>query len=114
MSAQAPRKEVQRLHGDAVEDGLLRQIELGALRGPFRVLLWPHHGDASAWTAELIEASRPDEVWISGSARPEVARELDRRGLRWRWTGQEGPLRLVAPALDPNFSPADGHGSRSQ
>lgn len=101
------------LHGDAVEGGLWRQLELGALRGPVRVLLWPHHGDASVWSAELVESSRPEEVWVSGSARPEIARELERRGIPWRWTGRDGPLRRVFPALDPAPGSSDGHGSRS-
>ncbi len=100
-------------HGDAVEDGLWRQLGTEALRGPFQVLLWPHHGEASAWSAELLAAGQPEEVWISGSGRPEVVRELDRMGVPWRWTGRDGPLRRVFPLSDPTPNPTAGHGSRS-
>ena len=46
------------------------------------------------FTPMLIDAARPDMVWVSSSRRPAVAAELDRLGLAWRWTGGEGPLLL--------------------
>jgi len=81
------------LHGDAVELGLQRQLEDEDLRGPVDLLLWPHHGDPGPWTSALLERARPAEVWISASGSAGVERELERRGIPWRSTGRDGPLR---------------------
>ena len=81
------------LHGDAVELGLQRQLEDEDLRGPVDLLLWPHHGDPGPWTGALLERARPAEVWISASGSAGVERELERRGIPWRSTGRDGPLR---------------------
>ena len=82
------------LLGDAEEAGLAGlPLESGALR----LLLAPHHGsDAPAFGA-LLGRCPPAEVWVSASADPPVARELERRGIAWRWTGRDGPLALGLP-----------------
>jgi competence protein ComEC len=82
------------LSGDAEGAGLAALVRSGALEGPARLLLLPHHGSETAALGELLARSRPEEVWISASRPPPVARELDRRGLAWRWTGRDGPLGL--------------------
>lgn len=91
------------LHGDAVELGLQRQLEAEWLRGPVDLLLWPHHGDPGPWTTALLERARPSEVWISASGSGGVERELERRGIPWRSTGRDGPLRRECPR--PRRSP---------
>jgi competence protein ComEC len=79
------------LLGDAEEAGLWG---LPLPPGPLRLLLAPHHGSDAAALAPLLERAPPEEVWISASLDPPIAAELDRRGLRWRWTGRDGPLAL--------------------
>lgn len=85
------------LHGDAVEDGLAALLERGDMHAACDLLLWPHHGDASEWTSLLLTRSPPGEVWISASGAAPVERELTRRGVPWRSTGREGPLRREWP-----------------
>lgn len=82
------------LLGDAEEDGLRAMLDAGGLDGPLALLLAPHHGSATPWLHELLERTRPREVWISASRPPAIAAELDRRGIPWRWTGRDGPLAL--------------------
>ena len=88
------------LHGDAVEQGLQAQLEAEALRGPVDVLLWPHHGDPGPWTTALLDRARPREVWISTSGTGGVERELDRRGIPWRSTSRDGPMRVEVRPRD--------------
>lgn len=85
------------LHGDAVEDGLAVLLERAEMNQGCDLLLWPHHGDASEWTSKLLARSAPREVWISSSGAAPVERELTRRGVPWRSTGREGPLRREWP-----------------
>ena len=85
------------LCGDAEEAGLARELDAGWLRGPLRLLLFPHHGSDTNQLGRLFAELRPREVWISASSPPAVARELDRRGVPWGWTGRDGPLSLVLP-----------------
>jgi beta-lactamase superfamily II metal-dependent hydrolase len=82
------------LCGDAEGPGLLCPW---LAEGPTRLLLYPHHGSESPFLGPLLEATDPEEVWISSAARPPIAAELDRRGLPWRWTGRAGPLALRLP-----------------
>jgi competence protein ComEC len=87
------------LCGDAEDDGLAELLALWRPQEPLDLLLWPHHGAASPWTAEVLEAWRPREVWISAAAPPALVEELDRRGIPWRCTAVEGALRAVLPAV---------------
>jgi competence protein ComEC len=83
------------LSGDAVEEGLQALLDVRPRPGaPVRLLLLPHHGGESSRLGALLEGLRPAEVWISSSELPAAAREVDRRGLRLRWTAREGALVL--------------------
>jgi len=96
------------LTGDAEQDGLERQPDLGRLCGPLDVLLFPHHGSETRLLAELLAATAPREVWISASGPAAVEAELERRGLPWRRTGHDGPLELLqGPAPAPGAPPGD-------
>lgn len=81
------------LCGDAEGDGLARLLAGGALDGPWDLMLIPHHGSETPLLGPLLDATRPREVWISASALTGVVHELDRRGIAWRATCLEGPLR---------------------
>ncbi len=85
------------LCGDAEADGLApllgAGVFAGALAGPVRLLLFPHHGSDTPWLGPLLDLSQPAEIWVSGPE-PDVAAELDRRGLAWTSTGREGCLEL--------------------
>jgi beta-lactamase superfamily II metal-dependent hydrolase len=81
------------LCGDAEAEGLAGMLaDLPQADGPGGLLLLPHHGSDTPWLAPLLERFRPREVWVSTTAEPAVAAELDRRGLEWRWTGRDGVL----------------------
>lgn len=80
--------------GDAEEAGL---DGLPGPWGPLELLLAPHHGSAARGLASLLARAPPRRVWISASRPPAIARELDRRGLEWHWTGRDGPLALRLP-----------------
>lgn len=86
------------LCGDAEEQGLLESLRRAELRGPFELLLQPHHGSDTDWLGPFLDQTRPREVWISASRVPALVRELERRGIRWRATASEGPLAHAAPA----------------
>ena len=86
------------LTGDAEGEGLRRALAEGWIRGPCRLLLFPHHGSDGLHVARLIESARPAEVWISASGRTAVEGEIARRGLRLRSTAAEGPLALLLPS----------------
>jgi len=81
------------LCGDAEGDGLAAQLRSGAIQGPYDLVLFPHHGSETPWLTPFLEAARPREVWLSCSGEPPVAAELDRRGIPWRSTARDGPLR---------------------
>ena len=86
------------LAGDAEGEGLQRMLSDSWLRGPLRLLLFPHHGSETPHLNALLAQSQPMEIWISCSrARPPVAAELDRRELPWRSTGASGTLALRLP-----------------
>ncbi|MFT7487448.1 MAG: beta-lactamase superfamily II metal-dependent hydrolase [Candidatus Paceibacteria bacterium] len=80
------------LCGDAEGDGLARQLRAGSIRGPYDLVLFPHHGSETPWLEEFLAAALPREVWFSAATRPVVADELDRRGIPWRCTARDGPL----------------------
>ncbi|MBM3978373.1 MAG: hypothetical protein FJ299_15470, partial [Planctomycetes bacterium] len=80
------------LCGDAEAEGLDALLEL-PLPSELRLLLWPHHGSDTDRLARLLARCRPREVWISAAREPAVARELSRRGVPWRSTHRDGPLR---------------------
>ncbi|MFT7668492.1 MAG: competence protein ComEC [Planctomycetota bacterium] len=80
------------LCGDAEGDGLSRQLLLGVIRGPYEVVLFPHHGSESAWMTPFLEATQPGEIWLSCSGKAQIAEELERRALTWRSTAVHGPL----------------------
>lgn len=86
------------LTGDAEAEGLRAWLARAPARPPVRLLLSPHHGSEIERLGLLLDALRPREVWVSGPARPPIAGELERRGIPWRSTGADGPLRLE---LDP-------------
>ena len=79
------------LTGDAEAEGLARTLDAG-LDGPLELLLLPHHGSDTPLLDDLLTATRPREVWISGSGPPQLEAELLRRGLEVRQTRLEGPL----------------------
>lgn len=81
------------LHGDAVEDGLGAWLERATRAEGFEIVLWPHHGDDTAWSDRLLDLERPREVWISASESAPIEAELARWGVRVRSTALEGPLR---------------------
>jgi competence protein ComEC len=87
------RSERLLLCGDAEES-----MEAFSLRrGPLRLLLAPHHGSDVPGLGSFLGRSPPEEVWISATAPPAVAPELDRRRIPWRWTARDGPLALTLP-----------------
>jgi competence protein ComEC len=90
------RDEVLVLTGDAEEEGLARLLDQERITGPVRLLLAPHHGADGPSTGRLLDTLRPEEVWVSASRPPGVARELERRDLIWAWT-RDGPLELALP-----------------
>jgi competence protein ComEC len=81
------------LCGDATGAGLQPLIEALAQGAPARLLLWPHHGADTPYAGALLDAVRPEEVWISSGPDPPVEPELERRGVRVRSTAREGALR---------------------
>ena len=85
------------LTGDAEGEGLGRALDEGWMRGPVRLLSFPHHGSDTPLAGELLRRLRPAEVWISAAAEPAIGPELDRRRLPWRWTGRDGSLALFLP-----------------
>jgi beta-lactamase superfamily II metal-dependent hydrolase len=94
------------LTGDAEAEGLAAWLRIARDDAPVRLLLWPHHGSDSDRIGALLDATKPAEVWISSTAEPAVAAELDRRNVRWSWTARDGPLMLGsgtirAPPRDP-------------
>lgn len=100
------------LCGDAEGRGRGRMLARGEGRGPYDLLLFPHHGSDTPWLGPLLEAARPREVWISAAGRPAVADELDRRGLPWRCTHAEGALvTRLAPAGNARLAREPGMGS---
>jgi competence protein ComEC len=93
------------LSGDAEAAGLAELLDRGELPGaPLELLLLPHHGSDTALLGSLLETTRTRRVWVSVSAPPAVAGELERRGLEWAWTGRDGPLALFLP-VDPETDP---------
>ena len=83
------------LSGDAEGPGLATLLEQGFLDGPLELLSLPHHGSDTPHLGELLARSRPERVWVSAGLEPQLAAELDRRGLAWSWTTRDGPLRLT-------------------
>jgi len=91
------------LTGDAEGHGRARSLQAGHLRGPYDLLLFPHHGSHTPWLGKILAETQPTEIWISSGERPAVARELDRRGLEWSSTAEAGPLsrRFPGSGMDP-------------
>jgi competence protein ComEC len=83
------------LLGDAELEGL--EWLAARPRPPVRLLLAPHHGSDAPGLALLLDRAPPAETWVSGSAEPAIGKELDRRGLPWRWAARDGPLALRLP-----------------
>jgi competence protein ComEC len=86
------------LLGDAEGPGLAALLASGRIQGPMRMVLAPHHGSFSPLFHDLLETTRPEEVWVSAAGEPPIGAELSRRGIRWRWTGRDGPLSLELAA----------------
>lgn len=84
------------LCGDAEEEGLAGILAQEVEERPLRLLLYPHHGSDSSLAGRLL-GRRPGEIWVSNGSMPAVGAEIERRGLRWRWTGRDGPLALFLP-----------------
>lgn len=103
------------LTGDAEQEGLAATLEAGLLQGPCDLLLLPHHGSSTPHLAALLEATDPREVWISAGVVPDVAAELERRGLAWGCTARHGAARrmygfgMEVPAAKAYRSPPGGH-----
>lgn len=94
------------LCGDAEEEGLRGLLSSGALDGPWDVVLLPHHGSDGAHVGPFLDATRPREAWISGGGPTRVVDELDRRGIAWRATWRDGPLRAsFAPRKESREEP---------
>ncbi len=93
------------LFGDAEDAGLRRLLETGVADGRWDVLLQPHHGSDMRWIGALFEAARPARVWVSAAEDPQVARELDRRGLAWLCTSRAGPLTFAEDLDDLRRGP---------
>ncbi len=89
------------LCGDAEGSGLAQQLRGGLLRGPYDLVLFPHHGSETPWLAEFLGATQPRQVWFSCSGRPPVADELDRRGIPWSSTADLGPLHRIGNLTGP-------------
>lgn len=86
------------LCGDAEAEGLAALLERGQLPAGVTLLLLPHHGSETPLIGPLLARTRPSEVWVSAGQEPQLARELTRRGLDWRWTARDGPQHLGAPS----------------
>jgi competence protein ComEC len=85
------------LCGDAVDEGWAGPLREGLPAGEGGLLLAPHHGSDGRRVAELLDAFAPASVWISGTGRPPIAAELERRGLAWHSTAVEGSLVFRVP-----------------
>ncbi len=85
------------LCGDAEQEGRGRMLMRGLVRGPYDLLLFPHHGSDTPWLSPLLEAAEPTEVWFSSAREPAVARELSRRGQSWDSTHRSGALSTSLP-----------------
>lgn len=87
--------------GDAVDEGLEHWLASGRLPRDVDLLVWPHHGDPTERASELLRATRPRLVWISGARPGGVEAELDRQGVKWSATYQAGPLYTVLAREPP-------------
>ncbi len=83
------------LTGDAEQEGLAKLLDQDVLRGPYDLLLLPHHGSQTPHLDSLLEQCRPGTVWISCGQTAALGPELDRRGLEWNSTHRSGALRTV-------------------
>ncbi|MEW6073960.1 MAG: ComEC/Rec2 family competence protein [Planctomycetota bacterium] len=97
-------KDLVVLAGDAEGEGLAEALAGELLPSPVRLLLAPHHGSDTPELSALLARVRPQEVWISSGAPPEIGPELDRRDIPWRWTGRDGPLALFLPESGSGWS----------
>ena len=95
------------LCGDAEGEGLRAMLDSGALDGPVRLLLLPHHGSQSPFLGRLLDTTRPRETWVSSAVPPPVEPEIARRGVPFRCTAREGALILGTPPV-PRNTPAMG------
>jgi len=92
------------LTGDAEGPGLFPLLESGEIPPDLRLLLLPHHGSDGPAVASALDRWRPRETWVSGSGRPALGPELDRRGWTWFHTGIHGPLALFLRQGPPDES----------
>lgn len=99
------------LLGDAEQAGLANALDLGLFQGPVDLLLLPHHGSTTPHLSALLEATRPALVWVSVGDRPPTGEELDRRGLAWVCTAEDGPQLAMYGFRRPS---ATGEESRSR
>jgi beta-lactamase superfamily II metal-dependent hydrolase len=80
------------LCGDATGDGFARLVDERVTRGPFDLVLLPHHGRHGVGTQRLLDELAPREVWLSSETPAPILSELERRGVPWRGTFATGPL----------------------
>jgi competence protein ComEC len=80
------------LCGDATGGALARLVAEDVLRGPFDLVLLPHHGRHGVGTDRLLDELALNEVWSSSETPAPIEAELERRGVRWRSTCAAGPL----------------------
>ncbi len=85
------------LSGDAEEQGLAALLRGGMLKHSGGALLAPHHGSDAGYLGELLDVMEPSLVWVSTSTRPDLALELNRRGISWESTATQGPLSWRPP-----------------
>jgi competence protein ComEC len=84
------------LWGDCEAEGLRELLEEPAFKGPCALVLAPHHGSDSPWTADWLDRLRPDLVWISAGSPSDLEAELSRRGQAFEATHLHGPLEWPA------------------
>lgn len=90
------------LSGDAEAEGLSASLAVGALDGPFDLVLCPHHGSELRLLGHFLNQTQPARIWISGPGDAPVIPELRRRRIPVEATGDLGPLQLF---LDPRLTP---------
>ncbi|MEZ5978939.1 MAG: ComEC/Rec2 family competence protein [Planctomycetota bacterium] len=86
------RGERALLFGDATEEGLVELVRAGLAPRRVDLVLLPHHGGHGSGLDLWLAGASIGTAWISAERRPDVVRELERRGIPWRGTFDEGSL----------------------
>lgn len=81
------------LTGDAEGHGLRETQERAGLRGPYDLLLLPHHGSHTPAIGPFLEHTKPRLAWASSSRRPPISATLKTLGIPlWSTHGRGGLL----------------------